>query len=252
MTERASDRDNSAFYERDSASYDASRFADHVGERETQRLDELLQRRRPASVVPHILEVGCGTGRATRMLAASTPSLSIVDVSGAMLLRASEVAKAANPDLALTATEASIFDLPFESDRFEMAASINVLTHLRDFPAAIRELARVITPGGRLIFSTTSLDSLYFPAGLYVNRRGSAVGQNVYSIWPTRRKVRRAIDDAGLRLIATDAMFHVPRAVRRIPLAGRALAAADGLARSTRGAARLAPWVLWTAEKPAS
>ena len=43
-------------------------------------------------------------------------------------------------------------DLPFEDDRFDTAVSTLVLCGVDDQPRALRELRRVLRPGGRLLF----------------------------------------------------------------------------------------------------
>ena len=41
--------------------------------------------------------------------------------------------------------------LPFDDDAFDLAVALDVLEHVADDGAALRELARVIAPGGRLL-----------------------------------------------------------------------------------------------------
>jgi SAM-dependent methyltransferase len=41
--------------------------------------------------------------------------------------------------------------LPFGDDAFDLALALDVLEHVRDDGAALRELARVVAPGGRLL-----------------------------------------------------------------------------------------------------
>ena len=43
--------------------------------------------------------------------------------------------------------------LPFPSNTFDLIICSEVLEHLADIPGAIRELARILTPGGQLIIS---------------------------------------------------------------------------------------------------
>ena len=61
-------------------------------------------------------------------------------------------------DQASTATvlRAPAEDLPFEDDTFDTAVSTLVLCGIDDQPRALRELRRVLRPGGRLLLSSTS------------------------------------------------------------------------------------------------
>ena len=49
---------------------------------------------------------------------------------------------------------ANLESLPFEDDTFELVLCTQVLEHLLDPAAGIRELARVVAPGGTLLLST--------------------------------------------------------------------------------------------------
>ncbi|MGH9442781.1 MAG: SAM-dependent methyltransferase [Thermoanaerobaculia bacterium] len=49
--------------------------------------------------------------------------------------------------------------LPFEARSFQAAISIDVVLHLRDRAAAFREVARVLSPGGRLLFTDAGVVS---------------------------------------------------------------------------------------------
>jgi SAM-dependent methyltransferase len=47
--------------------------------------------------------------------------------------------------------EGSMLDLPFEEDRFDLVVSLDVIEHLEDDLGALRELRRVVAPGGSLL-----------------------------------------------------------------------------------------------------
>ena len=51
-----------------------------------------------------------------------------------------------------TVLRAPAEDLPFEDDAFDVAVSTLVLCGVDDQPRALRELRRVLRPGGRLVF----------------------------------------------------------------------------------------------------
>lgn len=54
--------------------------------------------------------------------------------------------------------------LAFAAEAFDFAYELNVLHHLRDYPAAIREVRRVLKPGGR--FFLQDLSRHFFPPGI--------------------------------------------------------------------------------------
>jgi len=96
------------------------------------------------------LDAGCGTGRYLRVLAARGAVVTGVDLSAPMLSRA----RASSPRL----IRASICALPIPSRSMDLVVSGLALGDLADLDHAIRELARVLRPGGRLIYSVVHPD----------------------------------------------------------------------------------------------
>lgn len=93
------------------------------------------------------LDAACGTGRQLRLLTELGHETVGVDASAEMLSRA----RAAQP--AADVREGDLLALPFEGGDFDVAVCALALGHLRELDAAIRELARVLRRGGRLIVS---------------------------------------------------------------------------------------------------
>ena len=67
-----------------------------------------------------------------------------------MLRRLERIVRAQRPDARVLRAPAE--DLPFEDDSFDVAVSTLVLCGVDDQPRALRELRRVLRPGGRLLF----------------------------------------------------------------------------------------------------
>ncbi len=67
-------------------------------------------------------------------------------------------------------------DLPFRGERFDLVAMLEVIEHLADIPHVIREIARVLRPGGVAIVTTPNRLSVssrihYLLSGFYKGRR---------------------------------------------------------------------------------
>ena len=84
-----------------------------------------------------ILDVGCGTRPYEHLFS-----------------RAAEVVGFDLPDNPRADLHGSIDSLPVEDASFDVALCIQVLEHVPDPAAAIRELRRVVRPGGRVLLST--------------------------------------------------------------------------------------------------
>jgi len=111
----------------------------------------IAQLRLPARA--RILDAGCGSGRNMVELAhhgiVTGIELSETSVSLARERDAGEV------------IEGSVLEMPFPADSFELAASLDVVEHLQDDLAALRELRRVIAPGGALLITVPAYQWLW-------------------------------------------------------------------------------------------
>lgn len=108
-----------------------------------------------------VLEVGSGTGNVTRFLAAGGREVVATDVEPSYRERLSALFRTS------PRVEVSHFDLnsaaPPElvARPFDSVVCLNVLEHIEDDLAALREMRRVIRPGGSLALLVPSHPSLY-------------------------------------------------------------------------------------------
>ena len=97
-----------------------------------------------------VLEIGAGTGSNLRFYGPAVESLTLTEPETPMLRRLERKAGEQAPDA--TVLRAPAEDLPFEDATFDMAVSTLVLCGVDDQPRALRELRRVLRPGGQLLF----------------------------------------------------------------------------------------------------
>ena len=133
-------------------------------EREAQLLGEVAGR--------SVLEIGCGGAQCSRWLADHGASPVAMDLSGGQLAQAIELNSSTGVDVPLVQADAQ--RLPFADGSFDLACSAyGALPFVADSAAVMREVARVLRPGGRWVFATTHPFRWCFlddpgPAGLVV------------------------------------------------------------------------------------
>jgi SAM-dependent methyltransferase len=142
---RAWDGDEGAFW---------AAHPDHF-ERALDRYDEPFFAAAAIGVADRVLDIGCGTGRATRDAArvATAGSVLGVDLSSAMLAVARRRAAAEGVHNArFEQVDAQIH--PFEPEAFDVAIGRTSVTFFGDRVAGLANIRRALRPGGRLVLLT--------------------------------------------------------------------------------------------------
>jgi SAM-dependent methyltransferase len=137
-----------------------------------------------AGRAPLILDAGCGTGNNLLHLARFGRPVG-VDLS--------EDALRFCRSRGVTVARAELLALPFPADRFDCVTSLDVIYHrwVEDDAAAVREMARVLRPGGLLLVRVPALKLLW-----------GAHDEAVHSRHRYRRaEVRHLLEGAGLTVV---------------------------------------------------
>jgi SAM-dependent methyltransferase len=155
-----------------------------------------------------ILDVGCGDAALVVALARRGARVTGIDVDPNVLVAGRERAAAdgVTPDL----RQGDIRALPFADDSFDIVLAVTVLCFLDDAAQAVREMARVLRPGGHLVIGE--------------------LGR--WNLWAARRRMRGWLGSRTWR----SARFRTVQTLK-------ALLANAGLAVTTaRGAVYYPPW----------
>ena len=93
------------------------------------------------------LDAACGTGRHAEWLAAAGHATTGIDATEAMLAIARQRVPAADFEIG------DLTQLPVDDGAFDFAICALALAHLEDPAPAIREIARAVRPGGRIVLT---------------------------------------------------------------------------------------------------
>lgn len=155
----------------------ASRYVHGYSARETRRLadqaDTLAALLHHGTAYPpgsRVLEAGCGVGAQTAHLVASSPGAGIVavDVDGQSLARAR--ARLGGDSAEVEWRQADVRELPYAAGTFDHAFVCFLLEHLAAPGQALRELRRVLRPGGTVTVIEGDHGSAFFhPASPYAD-----------------------------------------------------------------------------------
>jgi SAM-dependent methyltransferase len=122
-----------------------------------------------------VLEVGCGAAQGARWLVTAGARVTAFDISGEQLRQSRRLDERAGVEVDRL-VQADAQALPFRDGSFDVVASaFGAIPFVADSAGVMREIARVLRPGGRLVFSVTHPVRWAFPddpgpAGLTVQQ----------------------------------------------------------------------------------
>lgn len=98
----------------------------------------------------HVLEIGAGTGANLPLYGPGVETLTVTEPEAPMARKLERRIREQGRDIKLVVAPAE--KLPFPDAQFDVVVSTLVLCTVADQPRSLRELRRVLKPGGRLLF----------------------------------------------------------------------------------------------------
>ena len=195
--------------------YQTDEVAEEYEEKRFSRGGRLIDRREKRAVLDavepleekKVLEIACGTGRFTVMLAERGADIVGLDISGAMLQQGRQKARNAGVADHLEFMRGDAARLPFPDDHFDTVFAMRFF-HLADTPASfLSEMRRVAKD--QVFFDTFNARSTRSVYNWLL-----PMGSRLY----TRSEVEGLLDGADLRLVDADHDWILPYGFyRKIP-----------------------------------
>jgi ubiquinone/menaquinone biosynthesis C-methylase UbiE len=162
MSETAKTRHIKEFFDGDSRQYLDERYpsipktCDHLSY--LVRKQYVLEMLDAIGKGGRILDIGCGPAVYTRDLVTRGWNVYGMDISSGMLEAAVRLAKSLPRRVNFTAAHAT--QLPFAGGSFDAVLCVGVVSYVTDVPALLREVRRMLRPGGQAIFQISNALSI--------------------------------------------------------------------------------------------
>jgi ubiquinone/menaquinone biosynthesis C-methylase UbiE len=131
------------------------------------------------------LDAGCGTGDFLPDLAARGGDVYALDFASEMIDKARERMEQAAPGSPIQFYVGDVTSLPFESNFFDAIIGVGLVEYLADLDAGLREMHRVLKPGGIFIVTVPNITSPFMAYETVVPK--------------AKGLVKQALSAAGLR-----------------------------------------------------
>ena len=190
-------------YSKNSEEYDNHRLLKSKGRFLSEHDISLFNNMLPPNICNKIvLEVGAGTGRFTIPLLKKNQNIQVLstDINETMLSRLRNRAKNEGVESQSKSQIEDVFNLSFADNHFDFVFGIHLIprfTKFEDQKEAIKEIARVIKPNGKLLFNYRNSNSPY------------KYFYNGYSISPI--KINSILSECGLTLINQKGKWIITR-----------------------------------------
>src|SRR4051812_7515525 len=130
------------------------------------------------------LDVGCGAGQVVARLTEAGFEAHGVDVSEPNIIRAKKFS-----------SRCQFYDgkhLPFADNYFDTAGALNVFEHVEEPEDLIREVVRVVAPGGKIVISSPNFMRVFGFRDYHPKMRGI---KNKFANWRRLREKRSQMRD---------------------------------------------------------
>ena len=156
--------------------YSAFRVSEYV---------EMFQKGIAGNAVPQnasILDIGCGAGVSSVTLSKLNYKVTGIDISGGLIEQASELAGEEKADTEFVVGDVSAMD--FDNNSFDVCYMVGLLHHFPNYDPVLREIYRVLKPGGILIAAEPNLFSLPYLISFHLVSLKNGTSPNEYPLSP--------------------------------------------------------------------
>jgi SAM-dependent methyltransferase len=138
------------------------------------------------------VEIGYGAGAVLLAIAANVDDLYGIDLDADPAVAQAWLGRHGRSARLI---QGSVYDLPYENAQFDLALSFSVFEHLHQYEQGLREVVRVLKPGGRFLLGMPAVNTMMELGFRAIGFKGI----NDHHV-ATPRAVASAFESAGLRI----------------------------------------------------
>ena len=184
-----------------SVTYDSEDYAMLNRPIETGRHSRRIERFLAPRTEDRMLEIGCGRGWLTQRMQEQHPFTYGVDVNP----------KSIEHGVTGQLSVMDAVDLRFDDAQFDHVYSFHAIEHIADAEGALREMGRVVVPGGRilLVYPAEPVRGLYAMPGAWIGFGNPLLARQLHVHRFTPRRMRLLALRAGLRHVESALDFFI-------------------------------------------
>ncbi len=155
----------------------------------------------------NLLELGCGSGLWTSFIAKHGLDITAMDININSIRLAKNWKTFRSSDVCVSDfIQADGQKSPFSSERFSKVLGVDVIEHITDDQGAVKEISRVLRPGGRVVLNTLLEDRPYYLNKIEVNDH-----VREYDL----QSFKALFEDAGLQIDKIGYFYYAPSMLAR-------------------------------------
>lgn len=125
----------------------------------------------------HALDIGCGDGLHTLLIGRRVGSVTGIDIDSGFVADARDYARAMGDRVHAEFRDCPLEQCGFPDASFDFIFSICVIEHIPNYETVLREAFRTLKPGGRMVFTVDTLETIDDPALVASHREQHKVMQ---------------------------------------------------------------------------
>jgi len=198
------------FYQETASKYDEVRFQGRAGEWSNSLQMDIMSKLSSRWRDKRIIEVGCGSGRCTKMLLDLGCKLTAVEPSEKMITLAQRRCELEMQRGDVEFIMSDIESLVCLDKKYDVVIAINVFSRLPEGEQSLAKLVSLLSERGELVFNFQCITSVLFLFGILVNKRKRSLSRPVYSRWYTPAQIRSMLSGHGTTVTNWLGHHYVP------------------------------------------